>query len=691
MIWPVLTVRSFLETRVPILLKALYQRFIGTRNRIEKKFSHYDQIQRQVNALYETLANIYGSDKLVLRATKVEALELMRSDDLLKRVLGLQKLVTGDPTLDDLPRYAQLQSIVAQIEEAIADLLARRSVEDKIDRKIKERMQQRYNEYLKDIKAQLVKEHAGSENAQTLKRLAVLEKMNQTRLTRSVIDLLRPSCLEEIVGQERAIRALVSKLAAPFPQHILFYGPPGIGKTSSARLALEAIKTVPGSIFAKDAPFVEVDGSTLRWDPREVTNPLLGSVHDPIYQGAKRDLAEVGIPEPKLGLASEAHGGILFIDEIGEMDLILQSKLLKVLEDKKVTFESSYYDPDDPHIPKYIKKLFDEGAPADFVLIGATTRDPGDINPAIRSRCAEIYFEPLSPVHIQEIVRNAALKLQVQLEPGVPELISEYTIEGRKATNLIADAYGLALHEGRELRKTRSADPSFLEVATTQTSESESMTGIPIILRKRHLYEVLQTSRLSPYVIYKASATSEVGRILGLGVLGFLGSVLEIEAVAFPTRDKGKGYVRFNDAAGSMAKDSVFNATSLLRRITGEEIADYDLHINVVGGGKIDGPSAGLAITLAILSAIKGWGIYQDVAVTGEISLQGKVKPVGGIIEKIYGAKQAGVKTVVVPHENIKDVPVDLQGIKVIPIKTIEEALPLVMAEYLTEREAQVG
>jgi len=119
---------------------------------------------------------------------------------------------------------------------------------------------------------------------------------------------------------------------------------PGVGKTTVARLVLEEARNLKFTPFEKSAKFVEVDGTTLRWDPREVTNPLLGSVHDPIYQGAKRDLAESGIPEPKLGLVTEAHGGVLFIDEIGEMDPILLSKLLKVLEDKRVHFDSSYYD-----------------------------------------------------------------------------------------------------------------------------------------------------------------------------------------------------------------------------------------------------------------------------------------------------------------------------------------------------------
>lgn len=325
-------------------------------------------------------------------------------------------------------------------------------------------------------------------------------------------------------------------------------------------------------------------------------------MHDPIYQGAQKTLADSGIPEPKPGLVTEAHGGILFIDEIGEMDEMLQNKLLKVLEDKRAYFESAYYDPTDPKVPPYIRKLFEEGAPADFVLIGATTRDAGHINPALRSRCAEIYFEPLTPKHIEAIVQNAAAKLKVALEPGVAALISEYTVEGRKAINILADAYSLALEkaDGR-------------------------MEGLTI--GREAVYEVAQVSRLYQFVTKKARHTAVQGHIFGLGVAGFLGSVIEIEAVAFPAREKSKGTVRFNETAGSMAKDSVFNAASVMRQLTGKDIHDYDVHINVIGGGNIDGPSAGTAILACIVSAVTGRRIRQDVAVTGEISLAGRVRP----------------------------------------------------------------
>lgn len=634
-------------------MKELIDKFIRFNHpSLNKKLEGEEQIKRQINALFGVLSNIYSAEKLILKASKLDALNLMRSDHIAERVLALQRIVYEDPTIEVLPDGHKIPAIIEEIEEEIANIIARRSVEDKIEKQIAQKMQERHEEYIKELKSQLLKENGHVENANTLKKFAQLEKLNQVKLSKSIMEMLRPTSLTEIIGQERAVKALLAKVGSPYPQHILLYGPPGVGKTSAARLALEEAKGLSYTPFGENAPFVEVDGTTIRWDPRDVTNPLLGSVHDPIYQGARRDLAEGGVPEPKPGLVTEAHGGILFIDEIGELDPILLNKLLKVLEDKKVTFDSSYYDPSDPNIPKYIKKLFDEGAPADFILIGATTRQPEEINPAIRSRCAEIFFESLTQGHIQEIVRNAADKLGIALEEGVAELISEYTIEGRKAVNLLADIYGLVLYRSENAQKKDD-----------------------IIITKKDVYEVAQVSRLVPHSVIKGSQSREVGKIFGLGVAGFLGSVLEIEAVVFPAKAEGKGSIRFNETAGSMAKDSVFNAVSVIRKSTGKDVKDYDLHVNVVGGGRIDGPSAGAAICLAIYSAITEKPIEQNIAVTGEISIQGRIKPVGGVFEKIYGARQAGMKTVFIPEGNKMDIPHDLTGIEVIPAEHIDEII----------------
>ncbi|MCR4425848.1 MAG: Lon family ATP-dependent protease [Firmicutes bacterium] len=638
-------------------MKSLVEKFIkmGSKN-LADKLQDDEQLARQVTALFGMLSELYGPDKLVLKAGKLDALNLMRSGAIEDRILALERLIFEDPTIDKPPSSEEYASVLSDIEDEIADVIARRRVEEKIERKISDRMQQRHEDYVNEIKMQILKEDSGPDNPETLRRLEELKILEEKKLARSAMEMVRPVSMAEIVGQDRAVKALLARIATPYPQHVILYGPPGVGKTTAARLALEEAKKSKFSPFGEDAKFVEVDGTTLRWDPREVTNPLLGSVHDPIYQGAKRDLAEGGVPEPKLGLVTEAHGGVLFIDEIGEMDPILLNKLLKVMEDKRVTFDSSYYDPTDKNVPAYIKKLFTDGAPADFVLIGATTRDPSDLNPALRSRTAEVFFEPLTQGDIQTIVRNAASKLGVDMDPTIPAMISDYTIEGRKATSLLIDAYGLALHRTDE----EAADGSVEQKVRITLADLE---------------ETIRTSRLSPFVHARASDAAERGKIFGLGVSGFLGSVIEIEAVAFDSREEGKGSIRFNETAGSMAKDSVFNAASVFRHLTGEDLSDYDVHVNVVGGGDIDGPSAGTAVLLAIISAVRGYPIRQDVAVTGELSIQGRIREVGGVFEKIYGARQAGIKKVLIPVENAKDVPADITGIEVVLVRDVEETL----------------
>ncbi len=611
-------------------------------------------LERQAGVFYKLLVDFYGADRLLLKAIKMDALSLIRSRRLDKKVLGLRRIVWEDPTLQPVPEEREIPLILEELEEKTAELFARRSIEESLEQKINHKLQERHDAYILEVKKQLLKEEAGPENPQTLKKYALLEKMQTQGLSRSAMEFLRPASLEEIVGQNQGLRALMSRLVSPFPQHILLYGPPGVGKTAAARLALEAAKKFPRSPFASHAPFVEVDATTLRWDPREVTNPLIGSVHDPIYQGARRDLSEGGIPEPKPGLVTEAHGGVLFIDEIGEMDLQLQNKLLKVMEDKRVRFESAYYDPSDPQVPKYIKKLFTEGAPADFVLIGATTRSPQELSYALRSRCSAVFFEPLSPASIRQIVERAAARLEVRLDPGAAELICRYTSEGRQAVNLLADAYGLALFN--------AGHKDQLVVIDTE------------IIR-----EVILSNRLAPLKPPSEIKTPLVGKVFGLAAAAYRGSVLEIEALAFPASSPGRGKVRFNEAAGKMARDSVFNATSVLQKLTGLELGDYDLHFNVVGGGNVDGPSAGAALFLALYSAVKELPLRQDMAISGELSLQGRIQPVGGLSEKLYGARVAGIKRVFLPAGNKGELPPAIADLEITYVHNVEELLQVVL------------
>jgi len=623
------------------------------RGRREARRADRGQVERRVDGLLEMTAGLIGTDRVVFKAAKLQSLKELRSDDVRLRALALGRVVLDDPNLT-APPPSQMDAFLDRVEEQLAELMARRSVEDRLERRVAEKMQERHEAYLREIKNQILTEDGGPENASTLRRLAVIEKLNTVRLSRQVLDLLRPTAFDQVVGQPGAVEAVLAKVASPFPQHILLYGPPGTGKTTVARLALEAAKRMVRTPFGQEAPFVEVDGSTLRWDPRDVANPLLGSVHDPIYQGARRDLAESGVPEPKTGLVTEAHGGVLFIDEIGEMDPLLQAKLLKVLEEKRVAFDSSYYDSADPQVPKYIKKLFEEGAPADFLLIGATTREPDEINPALRSRCAEIYFDPLSPADVERIVLEAADRLGAVLADGVPERVSAHTVEGRKAIGLLADAYGYAL------RRTGGGEPDAIGTSDVDAA--------------------IRAARLGTVRPLQVTPAPVAGRSLGLAVAGHVGTVLEIEAAVFPAVEGGRGTVRFNETAGSMARDSVFNAATVIRRLTGVDLGGYDVHVNVVGGGRVDGPSAGAAVLVAILSALTGRAVLGDVALTGEVSLRGELRPVGGVYEKVLGALRAGVRRVVVPAENRAEAP-DLEGVEVIAAADVDELLPLLLED----------
>ena len=141
------------------------------------KLSGEEQLKRQVTAVYGLLANLMGSDKLVMKAGKLDALHLMRSDRLEERVLALKKIVLEDPTLTDVPKPEDIPEELREIEDVLADLLARRTVQETLEKKMAERMEERHEEYLRELRMEILREETGPDNPFTLKKYAELEKL----------------------------------------------------------------------------------------------------------------------------------------------------------------------------------------------------------------------------------------------------------------------------------------------------------------------------------------------------------------------------------------------------------------------------------------------------------------------------------------------------------------------------------
>lgn len=496
------------------------------------------------------------------------------------------------------------------------------------------------------------------------KEMEKLNKLRMIKLTEPLTEKSRPSNLEEIIGQEKGIKALKAALCGPNPQHVIIYGPPGVGKTAAARIILEEAKKMVASPFNKDSKFVEIDATTLRFDERGIADPLIGSVHDPIYQGAG-SLGIAGVPQPKPGAVTKAHGGILFIDEIGELHPIELNKLLKVLEDRKVFLDSAYYSSEDPNTPRYIKEIFDNGLPADFRLIGATTRSPEEIVPAIRSRCVEIFFRGLTVEEIRKIALNATNKVGYRISDEGLDIVARYCTNGREVINLVQLCSGLAINENRDY------------------------------IKESDIYWVIENGQYNPRMERMINDKPEIGYVNGLAVYGANnGALMEIEATAKLSSNsigsiKITGIVDDEELGGgekkikrkSTAYCSVQNVLTVLDNIFNLNSKAYDIHVNFPGGIPVDGPSAGISIATAIYSAIKGVPVNNRVAMTGEISIKGKVKPIGGVNAKILAAKRAGVELVIVPKENLSSTTRDIDGIKVVGVKGIEEVLNLALYE----------
>ena len=254
-----------------------------------------------------------------------------------------------------------------------------------------------------------------------------------------------------------------------------------------------------------------------------------------------------------------------------------------------------------------------------------------------------------------QVAANAAKRVELTLGEKGLRLIGQYASNGREAVNMVQSAAGLAITDERNFIKDEDIE------------------------------WIIQSSQMTPRFSPSIGAESSIGVVNGLAVTGpNTGALLEIEVTVIDARDKGTvtitGIVEEESLNSpgksirrkSMAKGSIENVVTVLRTM-GIPADQYDIHVNFPGGIPIDGPSAGVAMAVGIYSAIYRIPVKNKVAMTGEISIHGKVKPVGGVFTKANAAMLAGAEMVIIPEENVQSILDELNGITIKPVSQLKE------------------
>jgi Lon-like ATP-dependent protease len=416
-----------------------------------------------------------------------------------------------------------------------------------------------------------------------------------------------------------------------------------------------------------------------------LSGALLGDVrHDPFQSGGMETPAHDRV-EP--GAIHRANGGVLFIDEINLLRLEEQQALLTAMQERAFPI-SGRSERSSGALTK------SEPVPCDFILIAAGNLDAiQGMHPALRSRIRgygyEVYVNSVMPdtaANRKRMIRF--ISQEVRRDSGTSRHIPHFDRSG--VALILREAQRRSGRRGKLSLRLRELG-GLVRIAGDMACEDGSvLTSAKHVLAARSIAKPLEQQvadrmieRRQEYSLIVNSG-ERCGRVNGLAVLGadsglsdYSGIMLPVEALVTPSQSSG-GQVFATGGLSDLAKESVTNVSAVIKKLTGKNVSDYDIHIQFVDTHGVDGDSASITIATAVISALENIPIRQDLAMTGSLSVRGEVLPIGGVTAKIEAAARSGIKTVVIPRANMQDVMLDTEWegvVEVVAVDTLDEVM----------------
>ena len=423
-----------------------------------------------------------------------------------------------------------------------------------------------------------------------------------------------------------------------------------------------------------------------------LSGSLLGDVrHDPFQSGGMETPAHDRV-EP--GAIHRAHKGVLYIDEVNLLRLEEQQALLTAMQERAFPISGR-----SERSSGALTKT--EPVPCDFILIAAGNLDAiQGMHPALRSRIRGYGYEVYVNSEMPDTARNRRrlirfIAQEVRRDMGTSREIPHF--EKSAVAIILREAQRRAGRRGKLSLRLRELGGLVRIAGDLAMEEGAPLTTAAHVLGARNIAKPLEQQvadrmieRRLDYALVVNSG-ERIGRVNGLAVLGansglsdFSGIMLPVEALVTPSQGGG-GKIHATGGLSDLAKESVTNVSAVIKKLTGKDISDYDIHIQFVDTHGVDGDSASITIATAIISALESIPIRQDLAMTGSLSVRGEVLPIGGVTAKIEAAARSGIKVVIIPRANEQDVLLDTKYesmIEVIPVDTLDEVMEYALIKH---------